>query len=106
MSTTKYIPTNKTAVTVSALKTINAAHYTEEYVAALRAAFERVQNAAHWKNPVDAVVDLNDAEMATLREAIIFFTGSVPAFKPRVGAALPRCRYRVQAIGYYLAVGA
>src|SRR5262245_44728559 len=73
----------------------------------LRDAFDRVADKANWKNPVDAVIDISgDAEMAMIREAVIFFTGSVPKFAPRKGAKLPGCRYRVTARGYYLAVGA
>jgi hypothetical protein len=67
----------------------------------LWAAFNAVANKTHWKNPIDAVVDLNDAEREMLRKAVIFFTGSVPSFKPRKGSNLPRCRYRVRATGYY-----
>ena len=79
--------------------------YTDAYVKKLHTAFTKVQNREHWKNPINAVVDLNDAEMALLRDAIPFFTGSVPEFEAKKGAALPRCRYRVRAVGYYVAIG-
>lgn len=65
-------------------------------------AFTRVADKANWKNPIDAVVALHsDFEMLTLREAVIFHTGSVPRID-----ALGRNRYRVTAVGYYVAVGA
>lgn len=69
-------------------------------------AFARVENRQNWKLAIDAVVDVaNDRDLLTLREAVVFFTGSIPTFTP-VGGALPGCRYRVTAIGYYAAVGA
>ena len=72
----------------------------------LSVAFDAVADKANWKNPVDSVVDLNDAEMAMVREAVVFFTGSVAKFEARKGAKLPRCRYRVRAAGYYKTIGA
>lgn len=73
----------------------------------LSAAFDRVANRDNWKDRIDVVVDVaNDVELATIREAVVFFTGSVPTFEPRPGAGLPGCRYRVRAAGYYAAVGA
>jgi hypothetical protein len=73
---------------------------------ALTLAFNRVCDIFNWKRPIDQVIELNDAEMALIREAIIFFTGSVPTFTPMLGGKLPKCRYRVTAAGYYAAVGA
>jgi hypothetical protein len=75
----------------------------------LHDAFETVRPAEGWKDPIDAVVDVaGDFELLKLREAVIFFTGSVPTFAPKFGAGLkpPTCRYRVTAAGYYAAVGA
>ena len=72
----------------------------------LSEAFDRVADKANWKNKIDAVVDLNDQEMAMISEAVVFFTGSVAKFAPRNGAALPKCRYRVTAAGYYATIGA
>lgn len=72
----------------------------------LHDAFSGVRNAQNWKNPVDATVEVNDREMAILREAVTFFTGSVPTFTVARGGRLPRCRYRVRAAGYYKEVGA
>jgi hypothetical protein len=67
----------------------------------LEGAFRRVADQADWKNPIDAVVDLNDQELALLRKAIPYITGSKARFQPRKGAEPPRIRYRVQARGYY-----
>lgn len=81
--------------------------YTDAYVNKMRVAFEKVQNAEHWKNPIDYVIALNLAERALLADAITFFTGSLPEFTlvhacMRVGL---RATYRVQAVGYYIAIG-
>jgi hypothetical protein len=72
----------------------------------LSAAFDKVANKANWKNAINAVVDVNDFEMAMIAKAVTFFTGSVAKFKPRIGAPLPKCRYRVTAAGYYKTIGA
>jgi len=73
----------------------------------LSKAFRRVEDRAHWKNPVNAVVDVaNDYDRALLHEAIVFFTGSLPTFTVVPGGTLPGCRYRVTAAGYYAAIGA
>ena len=64
--------------------------------------FRRVQPQEHWKNPIDAVATLaNDRELLGLREAIIFYTGSVPTL-----ASLGANQYRVRAAGYYATIGA
>lgn len=74
---------------------------------ALVTAFDRVANKEHWKFPIDATVDVaNDFELGVIREAVIFFTGSVPTFEPRLGGELPGCRYRVRAAGYFRTIGA
>lgn len=64
--------------------------------------FARVQNATNWKLAIDRVVTLaNDRELLGMREAIIFYTGSVPAFE-----AIGNNQYRVRAVGYYRTIGA
>jgi hypothetical protein len=71
----------------------------------LSLAFARVQNRTNWKLAVDATVTLaTNREILVLREAVIFFTGSVPTFS--VVISPDGLRYRVQAAGYYAAVGA
>jgi len=69
---------------------------TDEQVAELKALFERVENKQDWKNPIDATIVLQESEVEKLREAIIFYTGSVPTFK-RISTNVQR----VVAAGYY-----
>lgn len=72
--------------------------------AQLRTAFDLVADKANWKMPIDATVqygDLDGDRIAMIREAVIFFTGSVPTFT--------QLRYgwmRVRAAGYYNTIGA
>ena len=61
-----------------------------------------------WKERIDAIIrvggDLGmggDWELFGIREAVIFFTGSVPTL-----TAMSRGYYRVKAAGYYVAIGA
>ncbi len=69
-------------------------------VGELRAAFKKVQNAVHWKNPVDAEIILTEREAAVLEYAVIYLTGSVPSMTRIEGD-----RWKVQADGYFMAVG-
>jgi hypothetical protein len=74
--------------------------------------------------PIDAVVDLDDRDVAMVREAIDFFTrsaftfnlstgltveptrgGSDPTFEPIPGGKPPKRRYHVKADGYYNSMG-
>lgn len=50
--------------------------YTQEQ---LQAAFTKVQDKAHWKNPINTVVDATE-NLHLIREAIIHFTATVPTF--------------------------
>lgn len=52
--------------------------YTQEQ---LRAAFEKVQNAEHWKNPINSFC--RDSEVAITAHAIRHFTGTEATFVPR-----------------------
>ena len=64
--------------------------------------FNRSADRGNWKNPINRVVTLaNDRELLGLREAIVFFTGSVPTL-----TAIGTNRYRVRATGYYRTIGA
>lgn len=64
--------------------------------------FKRVEPAGNWKLRIDAVaVAADDRELLGIREAVIFFTGSVPTMTPK-----GRNRYHVKAAGYYAAIGA
>jgi hypothetical protein len=67
----------------------------------LLAAFGKVEPLGNWKLPVNAVVELEEDELPMVNEAVIFFTGSVPKFLSKGGKT-----YRVQAVGYYNAIGA
>lgn len=67
----------------------------------LDALFSRA-HGDNWKERIDRVVVLkNDRELLGMREAVVFFTGSVPTFE-----AMGRNRYRVRAAGYYATIGA
>lgn len=67
-----------------------------------KSAFDQVADKANWKNMVDAEADLADERaIYTMRQAVIFFTGSVPEIFPVAPG-----RYRVMAAGYYEACGA
>lgn len=74
--------------------------------AELNAAFNLVVDKKNWKYPINTAVDLDDKSLAMVREAVQFFAGCVPTFTPMLGATLPKCRYHVKAVGYYVAVGA
>jgi len=69
--------------------------------------FDTVAPQTNWKQRIDTTVtrDLSDSRLVGLREAIIFYTGSVPtislSFRDDGTTA-----YRVQADGYYQAIGA
>lgn len=59
-----------------------------------------------WKCPLDGELELDGWQVLALREAVIFFTGSVPTFRPLRRPTLHTRRYRVTAAGYYATVGA
>lgn len=80
-------------------ETMNPETGTRYSRAELKAAFERVQNAQNWKLPIDTVIPSKDKEVT--EEAIIFFAGCRPYFVRGIKGHL-----RVQAVGYYAAVGA
>lgn len=61
----------------------------------LEAAFKKVQNADHWKNPIDAVIDTADIDVT--RAAIQHFTGTQAEFKLCIGQ---HGKWRVEAEGY------
>ena len=81
----------------------------------LRRAFEAVQDRTNWKNPIRALVALTAEQKAITAEAITFFAGCTATFEDRGvcnptigtdGRAIGRREYRVEAVGYYQAVGA
>lgn len=70
-------------------------------VAVLSAAFDRVKNPDHWKNPIDAYITIDTPEeLATVLEAIEFYTATSGTARKlhRVGDADV---YRITAPGYY-----
>lgn len=75
--------------------------------AELRAAFDSVANSQNWKLPIaggfrTATDPTRSArQVACMREAVIFFTGSVPEIKH-----LGNYGFSIKAAGYYAAVGA
>jgi hypothetical protein len=89
------------ANTNAAAASMNA-YYTDAKLAELQRAFNRVVNAENWKRPIDATIRIETiAEQALIREAVIFYTGSVPEFTTATARAT-----RVCAVGYYIAIGA
>ena len=68
----------------------------------LTEAFGLVSNPANWKLPVDATVRSmhGTVDVDLIREAVIFFTGSVPSMKWTMKGL------RVRAAGYYKTIGA
>lgn len=78
----------------------------------LSAAFDLVRNKANWKNPIDCELQLTGEQIALIRDAVIYFAGCEPTFRA-VGTVVQFdnggnavLTYRVQAKGYYNAVGA
>jgi hypothetical protein len=68
----------------------------------LKAAFEKVQNKEHWKNPIDAFID--PKEYGITDDAIAYFTGTQAFFNSN-NLTLAQCEagmVRVTADGYYL----
>jgi hypothetical protein len=74
--------------------------YTKYSREELKAAFELVENKTNWKLPIDRTIDSKDVEV--VGKAIPYFTGSIAHFTPIMGTD----KVRVQASGYYSAVGA
>ena len=65
----------------------------------LRTAFEKVENADHWKNPVKAFCKVEDRDI--IERAIEFYTGSEAVFYVTdVDGWL-----KVEADGYFVAIG-
>lgn len=72
------------------------------------AAFKRVEPAGNWKYPVAAVVEVwNGAELELILRSIEFFTGSKGKAYP-IGAGNwdGKTAYKIEAAGYYAAIGA
>ncbi len=65
----------------------------------LHDAFSMVQDQENWKNPVSALIHPQFKDVVA--DAVTFMTGSVPKFLS-IGSGM----LRVQASGYYEAIGA
>lgn len=75
----------------------------------LHDAFNLVHNLIHWKNPIDIVVELRgnpERQVCAIRQAVIFFTGSVPTIEYTDDSSLSRPKIQVKANGYYKTIGA
>lgn len=68
--------------------------------------FNMVAPVDNWKYPIDAEVELEASELAMLEEAVVFFSGSRAKVTILLGAAPGKNKYRIEAAGYYAAVGA
>jgi len=84
-------------------------------VAALREAFEWVQDSSNWKNPINRIVVGTVDELERVNEAVIFFTGAgtrQEILSPTIGTPSRGARdvrvftVRVTAPGYYKTCGA
>jgi len=62
----------------------------------LSRAFDRVKNAEHWKNPIDAVIRCSELEITKV--AVLHFTATELRVVESYASAPPR--YRVRAVGY------
>lgn len=67
--------------------------YTQEQ---LQTAFDLVKDAAHWKNPIETIIDRD--QMDVVDKAVPWFTGTVASFEETDD----RTKVRVTADGYYL----
>tara|TARA_Y100000296_G_C5134174_1_gene237250 strand:+ start:621 stop:881 length:261 start_codon:yes stop_codon:yes gene_type:complete len=65
----------------------------------LKEAFGKVHNQDNWKLPIDELCKKSETDV--VKEAIIYFTGSIPNF-----ANFDDEHVNVTAIGYYEAIGA
>jgi hypothetical protein len=81
----------------------------------LHEVFNAVQNPSNWKEAIDATVPQWFATAAEIREAVIFFTGSIPKIEaceviarphPSALVTMSVPALHVTAVGYYAAVGA
>lgn len=62
----------------------------------MRTIFDAVQDEAHWKGPIDAIVKAADAQLAA--DAVEFFTGTKATVKLIPG---PSKLAHIEAVGYW-----
>ena len=70
----------------------------------LHEAFGLVENPDGWKHPINAVLPrehCNSKALHRIREAVIFYTGSMPTIEWETKSTV-----RVKAAGYYAVIGA
>lgn len=75
----------------------------------ITAAFNLVAPRDNWKRPIDATIEADLITIDVVREAVVFFTGSVAKVECVQPAALRvegPSKYRVTAAGYYATCGA
>ena len=68
----------------------------------MKQAFDLVKDKEHWKNPIKVTLPFTTSEetLDIIFEAVVYYTGSMAEiYKVKKG-------YRVEAIGYFMAVGA
>lgn len=68
-------------------------------------AFDKVKDKTNWKNAINTSVWATVSEITVIREAIIFFTGSVPHLQIYSHDG-DKMLFHVVAAGYYNAIGA
>jgi hypothetical protein len=86
-------------------RTVKLSNGNEVSVQTLHIYFNMVANKDNWKNPIDARLALSSRGRMLVKEAVVFFTGSVPTFK-KIGMGYIEPVYHVRAAGYYLTIGA
>jgi hypothetical protein len=67
-------------------------------------AFDHVADKSNWKLPVRATIDTRKVSLEMVKEAVVFFTGSVPTFSQLGRDGQPF--FQVRAAGYYATCGA
>lgn len=81
-------------------------YYTPAKVAELQSAFNKVAPSPNWKTAIYSVIEGTVEEIGIVKEAVTFFTGSVASVTRLATLEDGRLRVRVQAVGYYAAIGA
>ena len=75
---------------------------TDERIDVLREKFDTLtEGMDNWKDPIDTVIHVN--ELNDMRDACAWFTGSELFIKEQI---MNETKFRVQAEGYYNAIGA
>lgn len=75
----------------------------------LTIAFDRVVDKTNWKYPINTVINLtgnSEKEIATIKAAIAFFTGSEAVIEYTHDSTLSKPMVSVMAAGYYRSIGA